>query len=108
MTRQRHRQQDYRIALRPYDRDLGRHPADWDGDGTEPVSPPLDDIVVKDVAMFRMEDMGGHFWMCCLLDDGPDHDRICFTVRPGRRKKGEPRIVVEAYEYPQTDVEYER
>ena len=101
---------DYRIALRPYDLEGGKsqQPSDWADDGTEPVSPPLDDIVVNDVAMFRMEDMGGHFWMCCYLDDGPRYDRIGFTVRPGRRNKGEPRIVVEACEYPEGDVEYER
>jgi hypothetical protein len=98
---------DYRIALRPYESNGGRggqSPADWDHDGGGPVSPPLDDIVVNDVSMFRMEDMGDHFWMCCYLG-GTNHDRICFSVRRGR--KGEPKIVVEAYEFPEGDVVYE-
>jgi hypothetical protein len=31
----------------------------------------LDDVVVKDVAMFRMERMGNdRVWLCCYLADG--------------------------------------
>jgi hypothetical protein len=45
---------DYQIALR-HD-DLG-----------------LDDVVVKDVAMFRMERMDNdHVWLACYLADGQD------------------------------------
>ena len=97
---------EYRIALRPYDSEggAGQSPDEWDHDGSGPISPPLDDIVVKDVSMFRMEDMGNHFWMACYFGD--DGDRICFSVRRGRPSKGEPHIVVEAYEFP--DVDYER
>lgn len=94
---------DYRIALRPYTSEGGKgeSPDEWD----DLLSPPLDDIVVRDVAMFRMEDMGDHFWMACYLDHGPDPDTLTFTVRRGRSKQGEPPIVVEAYEFP--DVVYE-
>lgn len=52
---------DYRIALRP----------DHRGD--------LDDVVVKDVEMFRAEMMDrGRLWMCCYLEG---HDRVNFWVR---------------------------
>jgi hypothetical protein len=97
----------YRIALRPYESNggAGEHPSAWDHDGGGVVSPPLDDIVVNDVSMFRMEDMGDHFWMCCYLE-GTD-ERISFTVRKGRPSKGEPHLVVEAYEFPDADVAYE-
>ena len=89
----------YRIALR----------LDSDGVGTTPPSkwtesmPPLDDIVVKRVSMFRMEDMGDHWWMCCYLGDGADAQSIHFDVRRGR--KGEQPIVVTATALP--DVIYE-
>jgi hypothetical protein len=50
---------DYQIALR--DDDLG-----------------LDDVVVKDVEMFRMERMSEtSAWLCCYLPDG---QRITFWV----------------------------
>jgi hypothetical protein len=90
----------YRIALRSYEAagGAGQDPSEWDG-----TSPPLDDIVVQDVAMFRMEDMGDYFWMSCYLNGGDE--QITFNVRRGNRKKGEPGIVVEAYEFP--DVTYE-
>lgn len=86
------RSPDYRIALRP---DLDR------GDPMEHDT-LLDDIVVKDVPMFRAEDMGDHWWVCCYLGDDGTHDRICWSVRA--RKKG----VIEwtTTEYP-TDVTYE-
>lgn len=51
--------EDYRIALRP----------DSDGD--------LDDVVIKDVSMFRAEDMGETWWLCCYLD--ASDDRIAFS-----------------------------
>lgn len=94
---------DYRIALRPYTSEGGRgqHPSEWDHNGGGPTSPPLDDIVVNDVSMFRMEDMGDYFWMSCYLA-GSD-EQISFNVRLGRGD--EPLIVVEAYEFP--DVTYE-
>lgn len=92
----RHRPPDYRIALRPYDyNEVGEKPAD---------QILLDDIVVNDVVCFRMEDMGEYFWIGCYLGDGTD-PRICFTVRRGKRKKGEPPVVVVAREFP--DVKYE-
>jgi hypothetical protein len=55
---------DYQIALR-HD-DMG-----------------LDDVVVKDVAMFRMERMDDdHVWLACYLTDGQD---IVFDLwREGR------------------------
>lgn len=49
---------EYRIALRPDER----------GD--------LDDVVVTDVSMFRMENMDGRWWLCCYLA-GSD-ERICW------------------------------
>ena len=78
---------DYRIALRPYDSEggAGQSPDEWDHDGSGPISPPLDDIVVKDVEMFRMEDMGDHFWMCCYLTgipEGAQHQRILVHGAP--------------------------
>ena len=52
---------DYRIALRP------------DDDGE------LDDVVVKDVEMFRAERMDNRsLWMCCYLTG---HERVNFWVR---------------------------
>jgi hypothetical protein len=60
----------YRIALRP------------DVDGEDPYSPDtlMDDIVVKDVKMFRAEQMDTHeWWVCCYLDD-ETADRICWQV----------------------------
>lgn len=84
-----------RIALRTY--------ADAGGRGKGPTAEPLDDVVVKDVSMFRIEDMGDWTWMCCYLN-GTD-DRIAFSIRPGRKGKGEPRIVITAHELP--DVRYE-
>lgn len=51
----------YRIALRPDD----------NGD--------LDDVVVKDVEMFRAEIMDNRsLWMCCYLEG---HERVNFWVR---------------------------
>lgn len=38
----------------------------------------LDDVVVKDVEMFRMERMDtDHVWLCCYLTDG---QRIAFSM----------------------------
>lgn len=85
--------EEYRIALRPYD-------VAAEGPGWKAA---LDDIVVNDVSMFRMEDMGTWFFMCCYLNGEDDGDRIAFAVRRGR--KGEPHIVVLVTEAP--DVVYE-
>lgn len=42
-----------------------------------------DDIVVKDVEMFRAEDMGDFWWLCCYLPGG---DRITWHItRRGKR-----------------------
>ena len=52
---------DYRIALRP---------DDWG----------LDDVVVKDVSMFRMERMDiDNFWLCCYFPDD-ERERITFGL----------------------------
>lgn len=52
---------DYRIALRP----------DHTGE--------LDDVVVKDVEMFRMERMDAdHIWLCCYLKGS--EERITFHL----------------------------
>lgn len=67
---------DYRIALRPDDRD-----ADPLGHGVL-----MDDIVVRNVSMFRAEQMGvDHWWVCCYLDDLDE--RICWSVRASARPK---------------------
>ena len=57
--------QDYRIALRPDD------PSDPDR---------MDDIVVRDVKMFRAEQMSpGHWWVACYLDDACQQELV-FSV----------------------------
>lgn len=75
----------YRIALRP------------DQDGY------LDDVVVNDVSMFRMEDMGDWWWLCCYLA-GSD-DRICFHITTAGRSKA--RVVASILETPTIDIAYE-
>lgn len=46
------------------------------GDGS------LDDVVVRDVSMFRAEVLDeGRLWLCCYLDGtGVDGDRVTFEV----------------------------
>lgn len=79
-----------RIALRPFHHDPTRNPAD------------MDDIYVRDVEMFRAEQMDdAHWWMCCYLGD--DTDRISFSVRWDKKAK---RIVVHVVEEPD-NVTYE-
>lgn len=78
---------EYRIALRT------------DPAGADPLAhgTPLDDIVVNDVEMFRAEDMGDSWWVCCYLADA---ERICWTVASDGRWT--------VTEYPATDeVAYE-
>lgn len=59
---------DYRIALRPDD------------------NGHLDDVVVKDVTMFRAEMMDDKtLWLACYLDN-ETHDRITFWVSVQRGK----------------------
>ncbi len=52
----------------------------------------LDDVVVKDVSMFRAEVLNpGHLWLCCYLS-GPDGEeqRVTFEVHArGNRLKFE-------------------
>lgn len=72
---------DYQIALR-HD-DLG-----------------LDDVVVKDVSMFRMERMDDdHVWLCCYLTDG---QQITFnlwldgkTIKYAARESDLPVVIYE-------------
>lgn len=52
----------YRIALRPDEHGY------------------LDDVVVHDVDMFRMEDMGDSWWLCCYLS-ATGENRICWSLR---------------------------
>lgn len=78
---------DYRIALRPDDRDA------------DPMDPRtlLDDIVVMRPAMFRAEQMDpSTWWVACYLDENTD-DRICWTVTAHARPK---HIEWTGYEYP--------
>lgn len=42
----------------------------------------LDDVVVKDVTMFRAEQLdNGLLWLCCYFANG---ERVTFDVRAGR------------------------
>jgi hypothetical protein len=80
---------DYRIALRPDD------PA---------VPDRMDDIVVKDVKMFRAEQMdSGSWWVCCYLDDAGD-ERLTFSVDARCRPR---RMDWTVTEYPKGDHAYE-
>lgn len=81
---------DYGIALRPY------------GDGRNYKGTPLlDDIVVRDVSMFRAEDMGnGRWWVCCYLKDG---ESIVFWLTG--KKKSIDWVVTE---FPRGDFTYEK
>lgn len=79
MSKWRRKRSRNRIALRP------------DSDGL------LDDVVVENVSMFRMERMDdGIWWLCCYLADSDE--RIAWSIhsRSGR-------AIVDAYtsEYPQ-------
>lgn len=78
---------DYRIALR--DDDEGY----------------LDDVVIKDVEMFRMERMDdGAIWACCYLKG---HERVDFWLTGGRRSKNQPMpIMAYVTDWP-NDVKYE-
>lgn len=80
---------DYRIALRPDDRNA------------DPMDPRtmLDDIVVMRPAMFRAEQMDpSTWWVACYLDENTD-DRICWTVTAHARPK---HLSWTGYEYPDT------
>jgi hypothetical protein len=84
----------YRIALRP------------DVDGEDPYSPDtlMDDIVVRDVKMFRAEQMDTHeWWVCCYLDD-ESSDRICWWVTAKARPR---RIEWVTTEFPNAGHVYE-
>lgn len=73
---------DARIALRP----------DKAGD--------LDDVVVRDVSMFRAERMDDdRWWICCYLGD--DGDRIAWDIT------GDASIFMDITELPEQDVTYE-
>lgn len=77
----------YRIALRPDARLQGGRP------GGE-----LDDVVVKDVSMFRAEMMDDKsLWMCCYFPDSGE--RISFWVRATKRK-GQMRLEFHVTEEP--------
>lgn len=68
--------ESYRVALRPDDRDA------------DPMSyrTLMDDIVVKDVEMFRAEQMdAGSWWVACYLRDC--EERICWNVSSSGRIK---------------------
>lgn len=79
---------EYRIALRPDDRN------------EDPFTlAPLDDIVVKDVKMFRAEQMDPQtWWVCCYLDD-ERYITFYVSVKDGS-------LVWTATEFP-NDVKYE-
>ena len=82
---------DYRIALRPDDRNA------------DPMDPAtlLDDIVVMRPAMFRAEQMDpSTWWVACYLDENTD-DRICWTVTAHARPK---HLAWTGYEYPEAAI----
>lgn len=81
----------YRIALRP---------DDGDGDPFK-TSTLMDDIVVKDVSMFRAEQMGDGEWFACCYLAGSD-DRIAWWISAKCRPR---RIEWVTTEFP--DVAYE-
>lgn len=69
---------DYRIALRPDDRT-----ADPLGNGVL-----MDDIVVRDVEMFRAEQMDDDtWWVCCYLAGEDTTNRLAWSVRARCRPK---------------------
>ena len=85
---------DYRIAIRP---------DDWNDDPME-YRTRMDDIVVRNVSMFRAEQMDTHtWWVACYLNDDSG-DRICWNVTAGARPR---RIDWTTCEYPQEPVVYE-
>lgn len=82
---------EYRIAIRPDDRDAD--PMDH--------HTLLDDIVVMRPALFRAEQMDAStWWVACYLDDDTD-DRICWTVTAHARPK---RLEWTTSEYPDAAV----
>jgi len=85
---------DYRIALRTL-KDAGGKAHGI----PDPPNAPLDDIVVKDVECFRLEQMDDKVWFACCYLAGSD-ERIVFHIsyRHGQ-------IVVTSDEHP--DVKYE-
>jgi len=81
---------EYRMALRSV--------PEWDDDDR------MDDIVVRDVASFRMEQMDdAAWWMCCNLDDACE-ERLTLWVTYDKKTK---EIVVRVTEYPDGDHIYE-
>jgi hypothetical protein len=82
---------DYRLALRSV--------PEW-GDEDR-----MDDIVVNDVACFRMEQMNANdWWMQLYLDDNPDGDYITFAIYYDKKLR---ELIVKATEYPSGDHVYE-
>lgn len=71
---------NYKIALRPNE------------DGY------LDDIVVKDVQLFRMEDMGDYWWIACYFNDmdslvihvDKSDEGLAFPISSPEKAKYEP------------------
>ena len=66
----------------------------------------LDDIVVRNVAMFRAEAMDdGEWWVCCYLGEEVGDERITWSVTAKCRPR---RIEWNTTEYPMAaDVVYE-
>lgn len=78
---------DYRLALRP--------------ESDQPDETLMDDVVVKDVSMFRAEMMSDKsLWLCCYLA-GTD-ERVTFWASVKRGK-----LVLHVTEYPMGDFAYE-
>lgn len=72
---------EYRVALR----------------AREPGGEELDDVVVKDVSMFRMEQMErGVWWACCYLE-GNVEGRLAFHIRYDKQARD---VVVTVSERP--------
>lgn len=83
---------EYRIALRPDER------------GNDDPDALMDDIFVRDVTMFRAEQMDANaWWVACYLDNDTQ-DRICWSVRA----KSKPlRIEWVTTEFPESETSYE-
>lgn len=64
----------------------------------------MDDVVVNDVSMFRMEQMSANdWWICCYLDDA-GNERVTWHARYDKKLR---ELVIHVTEYPDGDHIYE-
>jgi hypothetical protein len=82
--------ESYRIALRP----------DYNGE--------LDDVVVRDVKLFRLERMGDDAWWMALYLSNEAHEELVFWIRRGRPRETRGReVVINVTQLPEGDHVYE-